>query len=318
MTQTSINAEVYYKDLYWNDHKLTLDYFYNSISAGSNSQPKWWPAHFSERYLNGQPLQRALFINCGNGWAERELYALGLFLEADAFDYSEDLITQARASASGLPINYFKSDCNKVELKPDYYDIVVNVAAMHHVQFIDRLNRQIAASLKADGYFVNFDYVGPHRNQYSDEHFSTMAYINSRLPRNLRRTPFNPPHLPTMMHLDPTEAIHSELVIPIFERYFLTLERKDLNGAIAYQIMHNNPALVSDQSPESLKCVELLLELDQLYSSISNFPTLFSFFVGKPRKDLLKNDLLLRKFKAEEESRETKAASCGGIYYTDD
>jgi len=316
MSQSPNSAEVYYKDLYWNDHELTLEYMYRLIAAGLRKESKWWPAHFLERYLEGKPVEKALFINCGNGWAERELFWLGLFRSADAFDYSEELLTQARTSAAGLPINYFQADCNKVELAVNHYDLVVNVAAMHHVQYIDKLTRLLATSLKPEGHFVSFDYVGPHRNQYSEEHFSTMASINSRLPRNMRRKPFLAPHLPTILHMDPTEAIHSELVLPMFERYFYTVERKDLNGAIAYQIMHNNPALVRDQNSESLKCVELLLELDQLYSSILDFPTLFSFFVGKPRKELLKDEVLMRKFLAEEEARENTAKAQGGLYYT--
>lgn len=317
MSQSPNSAEVYYKDLYWNDHKATLDYMYSSIAAGASTEAKWWPAHFLEKYLKGVPLERALFINCGNGWAERELFQLGLFRSADAFDYSEELLVQARAASVGMPINYFQADCNKVEFTANHYDLVVNVAAMHHVQYIDRLNRLIALSLKADGYFVNFDYVGPHRNQYSEKHFATMEFINTRLPQSLAHKNFKPPHLPTMLHMDPTEAIHSELVLPMFERYFYTLERKDLNGGIAYQIMHNNAALVKDNGPLALKCVDLLLELDQLYSSIADYPALFSFYVGKARKDVLENEVLLRKYYAEEAEREAAAASNAGLYYTE-
>ena len=42
----------------------------------------------------------------------------------------------------------------------------MNHAAAHHVTDWTQSFRRICRLLPADGWFISFDYVGPHRNQY--------------------------------------------------------------------------------------------------------------------------------------------------------
>ena len=225
------SAAVYYRDKYWNDHPYT--HAYNRRRFDGIKGVRSWGEYFLAEYLNNTPVDKALFLNCGNGWVERELYDLGLFRSAVSFDYSQELLVQAKELAEARPIDYFQCDCNKVDFEENQFDLVINYAAMHHVQWIDRLNRIIAKTLKEDGYFVNCDYVGAHRNQYGKAHFSRMQAVNGILKGDLRAEPFVHPDLAGMIHCDPTEAIHSELIFKMFYRYFYPLERKDMYGGIA-------------------------------------------------------------------------------------
>ena len=281
---------------------------------GRQDSPVWWPRHFLNHYVNGGLFERALVINCGNGWVERELYDLGIFKSAVAFDYSSELLDQARKEAGIRPLEYLQADCNKIEFPENSFDLVINVAAMHHVQYIDRMCRMIATVLKPEGYFLNFDYIGPHRNQYGKEHFAYLEQVNDLLPIGLRKKDLVHPHIETMLHYDPTEAIHSELIIEYLNRYFNVSERLDLNGAIAYQIMHNNHALYDDSNPSAKKAVEFLLEMDELYTHIYKLPALFSYFVAKPNKKILQDMGAMEKYTEEEQQREFYAASNGGKY----
>jgi SAM-dependent methyltransferase len=316
MSTTPNSAAVYYSDKYWNDHQLTRDLFTRRMSGGSTTPHKWWHAYLFEEFLKNKPAKKALILNCGNGWVERELYDLGIFESAVGFDYSEDLLTTARTLGGNRSLSYFQADCNKVEFEPDSFDLVINFAAMHHVQLINRMNCLIANALSPNGYFVNFDYIGPHRNQYGGKLFGTMEEINQILPDGFRASPFIHPCLTSMLAADPTEAIHSELVMPMFYRYFYPLERRDLNGGIAYQIMHNNRELFLNKIALATECVKFLLEADEVYSNFELVPPLFSFFIGRPKKELFapnKKDLL-NEWKEEETKREQSALKNGGIY----
>ena len=315
-TSVPASSQVYYKDIYWNDHQIIREFIGRRIGGGMPREQLWWHRHFFEAYLQNKPAKRALILNCGNGWVERELFDLGIIESAVGFDYSPELLGQAESSRGERKLTYFIADCNTVDFEPESFDLIINYAAMHHVQWIDRLQRLVAQALTPDGYFVNFDYVGPHRNQYGEELFSRMQEINALLPAQFCKKPFLHPDLQAMLASDPTEAIHSELIFETFDRYFYSLERKDFNGAIAYQIMHNNYELFMEHIANSNETVQFLLECDELSSEYGQVPPLFSFFIGRPRKSALgaANSAQLTAWTQEELERETLATNAGGRY----
>src|SRR5258708_39688948 len=92
---------------------------------------KWWQEDFKERFC-AEPFQSALFLNCGNGWVERGFIDGGMVASVLAFDYSADLVAEANAAKGDRPITYFQADANTVDLGEDKFDLIVNVAALHH------------------------------------------------------------------------------------------------------------------------------------------------------------------------------------------
>ena len=122
------------------------------------------------------------------------------------------------------------------------FDLVVNHAAAHHIAAIDRVFREVCRILPADGWFVSFDYVGPHRNQYRTDAWDAAWKINRQLPESLRQDMAYPP-IPVMLQVDPTEAIHSELILQTFHRYFIEREFTPLGGALAYPLLTHNHAM---------------------------------------------------------------------------
>jgi SAM-dependent methyltransferase len=315
MSQTPADSSVYYKARYWNDHPLTQAQFDRLVSDSSKANEcVYWMDHLKRKYFPDHSAQRAVVINCGNGWAERDLCDRGVISSAICFDYSEELLSDARNQAGGRKLQYLKADCNTVEFPPNSFDLVINVAAMHHVQLIDRMNRLLATALCPEGLFVNFDYVGPHRYLYSKSQLERMRIVNERLPKHLRHPGLVAGHLETMLASDPTEAIHSELVVEMFERYFIPIERKDLGGPIAYQIMHDNPGLLEIGNRVAESYVEGILGVDELCTYVGHIPTFFSFFVGRPRKSILNDQARLSAWTAEELRREEESARHGGRY----
>ena len=306
------NSDIYYQGRYWNDFDVVTRRINERIS-GDPTRP--WFEQFAK--ISERTFERALILNCGNGWVERELLSSGLILEAVGIDYSEDLLPQARTAAAegGLPLTYEKVNVNTAAFPEGEFDLVVNHAAAHHIAAIDRVFRELCRMLPDDGRFVCFDYVGPHRNQYTPEAWEELWAVNRQLPASLRQD-LRYPHLPTMLATDPTEAVHSELILDTFHRYFTVGELTPLGGAIAYPLLTHNTRLF--RCRRSRRAVGLAGSHPRGRRPLPG-PTpdssLFAYFSGTPDKSVLDQGDRLAEWEAEEDEREQRAAANGGEYY---
>jgi SAM-dependent methyltransferase len=304
------NSDVYYKRTYWNDHDLVNEYINTRVS---NEKGKNGYKYFQEM-TKGRKFNKALILNCGNGWVERELMDIGLIKEAVGIDYSEDLISVARRKTLDRPLRYYLLDTNTAAFPETGYDLVINHAAAHHIAFINKVFLKIAEFLPEDGYFVSMDYVGPHRNQYPRKQWDAASKLNQRLPENLRQE-MRYPHLPTMLATDPTEAIHSELIVDTMNRYFHIERHQKVGGALAYLLLTFNDNFFKAEKEEKEKWIRFILEEDGKYLSNNPLSSMFDFIIASPDKTILKDGKKLEFFQNAENKREEDAAKNNGLYY---
>ena len=304
--------DIYYGGGYWNELDAVRRMFNQRIS-GRTVGP-WFSDFLVGR---SEPFRRALILNCGNGWVEREMVSADVMAEAVGIDYSEALLDEARRAASthDLPLTYHQMNVNAAVFPPDGFDLVVNYAGAHHVSMIDRVFREICRLLPEDGWFLSLDYVGPHRNQYTPAAWERAWSVNNELPPQARQI-MTFPHLPTMLVDDPTEAIHSELIVETLHRYFHVERFVPLGGAIAYPILTHNDRLfaLTDQS-EQATWVDHVLRADEDFLTEHPDSTLFAYFVAKPNKEALQRPEALAHWEQEESDREDRARVNGGEYY---
>lgn len=314
MADYTINRDssVYYSTGYWNDLPQVAANLERRVS-GTPGVP--WYEHL-RRQTGVQTFRKALILNCGNGWVERELLSAGLIAEAVGIDISADLLERARkeADAAALPIRYYERDINTADLPEDGYDLVVNYAAAHHIAYIDKVFRRICEVLPDDGVFVSSDYVGPHRNQYDYDAWTAAHELNRSLPAAYRQD-LRYPHLPTMLADDPTEAIHAELILDTTRRYFDIAELRPMGGALAYLLLTFNAGIHERPGAERDEVVSRVVAADDAYTDAHPDSTLFAFFWGRPRKAVLADAPALAGWTAAEEAREAAAARNGGEYY---
>jgi SAM-dependent methyltransferase len=269
--------------------------------------------HLKRKYAT-PPRKRALVIGCGNGWVERDLADRGVAEHFEAFDASQAYLDQAEALRRGRPIRYFQSDFSQFLLSNSgKYDLIVNVAALHHARRLYRILDVLKQGLATDGIFAHWEYIGPSRNQYSHNHFALMRAVNESLPERFR-TPHALVHdLGTFLAGDPTEAVHSAEIARAFADRFDVLEWHPLNGGLAYQLLWNNLAPFRGDEPEARSTLDRLLELDEALTRAGLVPPLFCYFVGGPRSRAAPlrahADRWLR-----EPLREFLASLTGGIY----
>ncbi len=303
--------EYYRGDIYWNNFNMIMDRINSLIGGGPSID---WQQYFKKIYGS---FNIAFFPSCGNGWVERSMHKVGIINKAVGFDINNEMLQQAQQLAleEGLAAKYVLGNINEVNLCNNSFDLIVNHAAMHHVAYINRVTKQLAKSLTNKGIYVGFDYVGPHRNQYTWETWSTMIELNSTLPEKYRVN-LTYPHLKTMLHTDPTEAVHSELQLEVLQRYFDIEKYTPLGGGVAYQLLYQNRALYEDQhTPEGRKILQQIIETDEkcLNSGMLGC-NLFGFWIARPRADLTDNDLSTA-WQLEEDERESAAVKSEGRYY---
>jgi SAM-dependent methyltransferase len=270
----------HYSDKYWNDLQTVVKYK-NKLST--DNENTHWLIDILTRYKEYLPFENILIVGCGNGWLERQLYEMKIGLHFDAFDISQKYIDEAQKLSKNMPIDYFIEDINTMSnIENKKYDAVFNFAILHHATEIENATKRISEVLKPGGLIFNEEYVGPAQNQYSDEHLKNMLDVMSDLPSKYRSKHMLRPPLANF-RIEPTEAIHSDLVRPMFEKYFDIIYERDMNGGIAYQILWNNIENFCDDDPEAIKWLDYLLEKDFEFSENGKVPILFWNSVGTPK-----------------------------------
>jgi len=270
----------HYSDKYWNDLQIVVKYK-NKLST--DNEDTHWLNDILTRFKQYIPFENVLIVGCGNGWLERQLYEMKIGLHFDAFDISQKYIDEAEKLSKNMPIDYFIEDINTMShIENKKYDAVFNFAILHHATEIENATKRLSEVLKPGGLIFNEEYVGPARNQYSDEHLKLMIEVMSDLPSKYRSKHMLRPPLANF-RIEPTEAIHSDLVRPMFEKYFDTIYERNMNGGIAYQILWNNIENFNDNNPEAVKWLNYLLKKDFEFSENGKVPILFWNSVGKPK-----------------------------------
>ena len=278
----SLKEFTHYSDKYWNDLELVRKYKDNLATGNENTH---WISDILNRFKEYLPFGNVLIVGCGNGWLERQLYDLGIGKHFDAFDMSEKYINEAKELKQSRPIDYFLDDINSMsKIEDNKYDAVFNFAVLHHAMNIEYALKKLASCLKNNGLMFNEEYVGPARNQYSDDHVNIMLEIMSDLPKKFRtKAKFLRPPLANF-RVEPSEAIHSDLILPLIPKYFDIVYQKNLNGGVAYQILHNNIDEFNDTSnSESVKWLEYLLQCDLQFTENGKVPVLFWYGVCTPK-----------------------------------
>ncbi len=304
--------DYYTGTIYWNNFETTRDHFNRSISG---NEQVGWPQFLKERFGS---FKRGFFINCGNGWVERDLFQAGVVNEVIGIDFSAKTIAEATEEARkiNMPAKYSSADCNKFSSTGLMVDLVVNHAAMHHVAYINRLTHHMAEILRPNGHYVAFDYIGAHRNQYSWEMWSAMIEFNATLPERYRAKLVYP-HMKTMLYHDPNEAIHSELQLDLMHRYFDLQEYVALGGPIAYHILFENKQLFRERhTSEGMETLERILEADKQFVAAHPDSNLFAFWIARPKSETFPDQETIGEWQREEDDREALAAKNGGRYYS--
>ena len=92
--------------------------------------------------------ERGLDVGCGEGVLARELRRI--VPHVSAIDLDDRSIDLARQQDAGAGVRYISGDFLSADFEPDPFDVIVSVAALHHMDAVSGLERMRQPCARAE------------------------------------------------------------------------------------------------------------------------------------------------------------------------
>ena len=220
------------RSLHWTEHPRVAEY----VNACITDVPWLGPTQGLKAGWAYHPLQRGLSIGCGIGNLERDLYFQRICERIEGIDISRESIRVAKKmnkDAGVRGIRYRVADFNRLELPPERYNIVFFHGSLHHVSDPDRLLDEVRRTLKPQGLLYVDEYVGPSRDEWTDDDLRFAREEFAKLDAKLKLWDVNPP----LDRTDPSEMIRSSRIVPAIRERFEILHYKPYWGNLLFPLL---------------------------------------------------------------------------------
>jgi len=252
-----------------------------------------WLSWLQRVYSHPRP-KRVLELGSGNGDLLLDLRRMDFADEFVGIDISDAGIRLAGEKAAQMGytnVAFFQGDLNQIQLESNTYDIIVSQMCIHHVENLEGLFEQVAQALVSNGIFAISDYVGPTRWQHTLMQLLLANLLLQALPRRLKisypdgklKRGIRRPAIQQMIKMDPSEAVRSEEIAPLFEQYFKLEHRIDYGGSISILVLDNIISNFRRDDPPSLGWFKFILNVDHWARRIGVVPSINAVLAGRPR-----------------------------------
>lgn len=276
---------------YWQSSPLTLRHINRLLTSGDSDD---WLA-FTKRRFFPRSVERGLSLGCGHGPVERDAIAIDLCKSFDALDISEEALQVARRLAEdadvGHLIDYSQADLNRVRLEPAVYDVVFAIQVLHHVDALEHLLDQVAASLRPGGLLVVNEYVGPARFQLLDKTQALMNRILEILPAKYKvtrdgvvRDTIERASPESVALVDPSESIRSDEIPELLRSRFDVLYEADYGGTILQFLLAEIVANFDGDDPKDVALLDVICLLEEVLITERVLSSDFAYYVLSPRR----------------------------------
>lgn len=261
----------------------------------SGDRSVYYIEHFLRTHVPDRPVERALSLGCGGGNLERSLIDAGAAHLIDAVDASPASIRLARRLAAEHPggerIRYEVQDVNRIRLEPGVYDFVVAKMALHHFEALERVFEEVRRALKPGGVFMFNEFVGPSRFQWTDLQLELGNRLLALLPQKNRWSEHGGaplerllrPTVEDMIAMDPSEAVRSAEILPVLERSFEIVERKDYGGTLLHDLLTHVMASFDLEDERELSILRLIFLFERTLVEHGVLSSDFTYVVARPR-----------------------------------
>jgi SAM-dependent methyltransferase len=179
-----------------------------------------------------------------------------------------------------------------MQLEPNTYDLVVAQMCVHHIEALERLFEQVTQALVPNGVFAINDYVGPTRWQFTPMQLLLanvliwllplrlrVRYPDGKLKKGIRRSTVK-----WMIKMDPSEAVRSDEIVPLFGQFFKVEHCIDYGGSISIPVLDCLVANFRQDDPVSLRWFKRILDVDHWARHSGLVPTINVVLAGRPRR----------------------------------
>lgn len=278
----------------WLENKYTSRIYVNKTISGDPERN--WLTYISEKYFK-EPVGLGLSIGCGDGCLERHALKIDICKRIEAFDISEGAIKQAvqliAEEKLSERVRYGVLDFNAAALKKNNYDVVFGAGSIHHIMNLEYLFDQVNKSLKKDGLFIINEFVGPSQFQWREKQSKIindiLAVLTERykksLDADLGKIKEKIEHVSreAMTQSDPSEAIRSDEIVPLFYRNFDVVERIDWGGTILQPLLHKIVGNFHLNDEKDKIILDLIILMEKTLIKESVISSDFVLLVGKKK-----------------------------------
>ncbi|MHB8798284.1 MAG: class I SAM-dependent methyltransferase [Thermoanaerobaculia bacterium] len=252
--------------------------------------------YFLRTRLSGRlPVDSALTIGCGEGALERGLAGHSFATRHDAVDVAPRAVERAAAAArqAGLEhLRYHVANADSMELEPDSYDVVLGVQAVHHIEKLEHLFRQVAIALRPGGFLFLDEFLGPSRFQWSTRQLEVVDGILSSIPERLRRSLADGrvrrralrPTVGEVRATDPSEAVRSGEILAALSESFEVLEVRPYGGTVLHLLLHDLAGNFVREGSVGREILSAIADLEWALVSSGDLPSDFAVVVARPRR----------------------------------
>ncbi|MEP7286739.1 MAG: class I SAM-dependent methyltransferase [Chloroflexota bacterium] len=264
----------------------------------SNAPNVMWYEHCVRHYLQGKfPVERMLDIGCGAGSLAHELAPVNAYQHYEGWDIAEGAIEGARqlAQQQGMTnVTYRVADANKTPLPPHYYDVVWFNMSLHHVDALENVCKQVAQSLKPDGYLFMAEYVGPNRFDFTQRQKEVIRAAFKLIPMKFRHcfAAGGPEYMLEVGFPDPkavadadySEAIRSADILKVLAHDFNIVTINNIGGTILQYLLNNIAGNFRTDDPDSIKVLEMLFDIEDTLIETGDIQSDFVMVVAQPKQ----------------------------------
>lgn len=274
---------------YWSSNPIIDEYINQQIiePRSVNSHISWWISKYHPAGVSDNLLSLA----CGGGHAERIALREGSARKTVGYDVSPNSLEIARAEAQkeGLAdrTHYEIRDLNTDTLPHGEFDAAISFGCLHHIQNLEGLYSEVAASLRPGGILYINEYSGPNRFQYSDALVNEVNKVIRTLPdaalqvSELRRIPAQ-----VIVESDPSEAVRADEVDTVLHESFDVIDGRNYGGGLLYtlwaQVIDPN-YFMQLHDPQVLRLLSWLCQLDFELTASGKVENLFVSHVLCPK-----------------------------------
>jgi ubiquinone/menaquinone biosynthesis C-methylase UbiE len=220
---------------------------------------------------------RVLSLGSGTCYHELELATFDAFGEIVCVDLAENRLQQAQELAEEQKlenIHFICSDLSDYAFPPNYFDMVLFNASLHHFENVEQLlSVQVKTTLKNEGVLVINEYVGPNRLQYPKEQIKTVnkalqlipSPYRKRFKTNLPKNRYYGSGLWRMIIADPSECVDSQSILPSIHSHFTILEEKPYGGNILMSTLKDISHHFVNPNPNQEEILTTLFEFEDAY-----------------------------------------------------
>jgi hypothetical protein len=184
-------------------------------------------------------------------------------------------------------LTYEVADLNTVNLPAETYDVVYAHASLHHVFQLEHLLDQIKKTLKPDGFFIVYEYVGPSQMQFPQRHLQLADVFLKSVPdryRQMRRGGGIKQEaarlsLDTMNSSDPSEGIRASEIIPLIASRFEIRHFRNIGGTLLLLVFNEIAGNFRSDDAEIMPLVNALIALDNFLIDNAVLPSYHVYMV---------------------------------------